>query len=418
MCGTVPVPYDELPVILPLDVTITGRGPSPLKDHPFVNTRCPRCRREAKRETDTMDTFVDSSWYFLRFASPHTSTSPFDKEDVSYWMPVDQYIGGIEHAVLHLLYARFFTKALRDTGLIAHIDEPFKNLLTQGMVCKEVKRCPRCGYLSDEECDDTRCRHCGSEYVRGAVEKMSKSKKNTVDPDSIIERYGADTTRLFTLFAAPPERDLEWSEEGVEGCYRFLNRVWRLVTEHLPAIKDVRPYRGEPELEGFLKEIRHITHRTIKKVTEDIEKRFHFNTAISGIMELVNSLYLWNGDKTGELERRVLRESLETVVILLSPFAPHISEELWQRMGNTTPLYRTSWPQYDPTAVEKEELLIVVQIDGKVRGKLTVPKDATKQKVEELALKEEGITRWLENRTVRKTIYVEGKILNIVTTRR
>ncbi len=416
-CGTVPLPYQELPVILPLDVNLTGRGLSPLKGHSFVNTTCPRCGRDAQRETDTMDTFVDSSWYFLRFTSPHTEDAPFKREDASYWMPVDQYIGGIEHAVLHLLYARFFTKAMRDMGL-ADIDEPFKNLLTQGMVCKETKRCPECGYLSDDECQDGRCKHCGREYATGAVEKMSKSKKNTVDPDSIIERYGADTTRLFTLFAAPPERDLEWSEEGVEGGYRFLNRVWRLVTEHLPLIKDVEPYRGGERLDGPLEEIRHMTHRTIKKVSEDMERRFHFNTAISAIMELVNSLYLWNRDKEDEPARMVLKEALQTVVALLSPFAPHIAEELWEKMGNTTPLYRTAWPEYDPKAIEKEEVLIVVQIDGKVRGKLTVPRDATREDVEERALGDEAIARWLEKRTIRKTIYVEGRILNIVTAQR
>ncbi len=413
-CGTVPVPYHKLPVVLPLDVNITGRGLSPLKEHSFVDTTCPRCGRKAERETDTMDTFVDSSWYFLRFTSPHSENQPFSPDCAHYWMPVDQYIGGIEHAVLHLLYARFFTKAIRDIGLLK-IDEPFKNLLTQGMVCKEIKRCPQCGYLSDDECDDGRCKHCGREYIKGAVEKMSKSKKNTVDPDSIIERYGADTTRLFTLFAAPPERDLEWSEEGVEGGYRFLNRVWRLVTEHLPLVKDVEAYSGGERLDGSLKEIRHITHRTIKKVTEDIEKRFHFNTAISSIMELVNSLYLWDGSKEDGLSRRVLKESLQTVVVLLSPFAPHIAEELWEKMGNTTPLYKTPWPEYDKEAIEKEEVLVVVQIDGKVRGKLTVPKDAPQKDVEERALKEDSIARWLKGKAIRKIIYVKGKILNIVT---
>ncbi len=413
-CGTVPVPYEELPVILPLDVNLAGRGLSPLKEHSFVNTTCPRCGKDAERETDTMDTFVDSSWYFLRFTSPHREDAPFGREDASYWMPVDQYIGGIEHAVLHLLYARFFTKAMRDMGL-ADIDEPFRNLLTQGMVCKETKRCPECGYLSDDECQNGRCKHCTRAYTTGAVEKMSKSKKNTVDPDSIIERYGADTTRLFTLFAAPPERDLEWSEEGVEGGYRFLNRVWRLVTEHLSLIKDEEPCRSGEGLDGLPKEIRHKTHRTIKRVSEDIEKRFHFNTAISAIMELVNSLYLWNEDKEDEPARRVLKEALQTVVALLSPFAPHIAEELWEKMGNPTPLYRTAWPEYDLQAIEKEEVLIVVQIDGKVRGKLTVPRDATREDVEEKALGDEAIARWLKNRTIRKTIYVEGRILNIVT---
>ncbi len=413
-CGIVPVPYEDLPVVLPRDVELTGRGLSPLENaEGFLNTKCPACGGPARRETDTMDTFVDSSWYFLRYISPEKEDLPFDKEEASYWMPVDQYIGGIEHAVLHLLYARFFTKALRDLGLV-DIDEPFEKLLTQGMVCKETLRCPEHGYLSTEEVKEGRCTRCGSPVEVGAVEKMSKSKKNTVDPDRIIKRYGADTTRLFSLFAAPPERDLDWSEEGVEGSYRFLGRVWRLVYDNLEVLKGAQARKDGTGLDGFLWDIHSMTHRTIWKVTRDIEERFHFNTAISSIMELVNALYQWKGEKDGPVERGVFRFSVETVIVLLSPFAPHICEELWEAIGNTTPLYRTSWPEHDPGALEKKEVLLVVQVNGRVRAKLTVPAGASKEAVQEAAMKDEKVSAWIKGKTIRKVIYVPDRILNIV----
>ncbi|MCR4286642.1 MAG: class I tRNA ligase family protein, partial [Deltaproteobacteria bacterium] len=333
-----------------------------------------------RRETDTMDTFVDSSWYFLRYISPHEDKLPFDKESAASWMPVDQYIGGIEHAVMHLLYARFFTKALRDLGLHGN-DEPFKNLLTQGMVCKETVKCPEHGFLLPEEAVGNKCVHCNKPVETGAVEKMSKSKKNIVDPDRIIERYGADTTRLFSLFAAPPEKDLDWSEEGVEGCYRFLARVWRLVEENkdkLPAVPYTEAADGNLDREPLLKEIHRQTHKTIKKVTDDIGVRFHFNTALSSIMELVNALYqllIQKADAWSGLDKLVFRESVEAVVILLSPFAPHMSEELWKRLGKNTPLYKTPWPGYDEGALVQHEVSLVVQINGKVRAKVSVPPD-------------------------------------------
>jgi len=411
-CGTVPVPYKDLPVILPEDVEITGKGLSPLQAPAFMETNCPKCGKPAKRETDTMDTFVDSSWYFLRYISPDEAALPFDKKEVSHWMPVDRYIGGVEHAVLHLLYSRFFTKALRDMGLF-QIDEPFKNLLTQGMVCKEILKCPKDGYLFPEEAHLGKCKHCGRGVEIGPTEKMSKSKKNTVDPDGIIEKYGCDTTRLFSFFAAPPERDLDWSEEGVEGSYRFLGRVWRLVNENMEVL-NAPPYRKENPLEGFLREIHRRTHMTIKKVTQDIEERLHFNTAISSIMELVNSLYQWEGGKNGALERSVFKEAVESVILLLSPFAPHISEELWQGLGNTTPVYKTPWPVVDHDSIKTEEVTVVVQINGKVRAKVSVALGSEKQAVEEVVMKDRRVLEWTEGKAVKKTVYVPDRIFNIV----
>ncbi len=417
-CGTVPVPYEDLPVILPENVKLTGKGLSPLAGaEDFVTVDCPRCGGKARRETDTMDTFVDSSWYFLRYISPKEERLPFKKIEAAYWMPVDQYIGGIEHAVLHLLYARFFTKALRDLGLHGS-DEPFKNLLTQGMVCKEILKCPEHGYLYPEESKDGRCVHCGKAVEAGAVEKMSKSKKNVVDPDKIIERYGADTTRLFSLFAAPPEKDLDWSEEGVEGSYRFLGRVWRLVTENLDALKGTQAYDAYKDgaLDGALKDLHQQTHRTIKKVTQDIEERFHFNTAISSIMELVNTLYqLQSGtDLKTNIGQKAFREAVESVVLLLSPFAPHISEELWERLGNATPVYDTPWPYLREDALAREEVTLVVQINGKVRSKVTVPVDAPEEEVREAVMKDDKTNEWIKGKEIKKFVYVPNKIVNMV----
>lgn len=418
-CGTVPVAYEDLPVALPEDVLLTGKGISPLASTPgFVEVKCPRCAGPARRETDTMDTFVDSSWYFLRYISPKELETPFNGDEAGYWMPVDQYIGGIEHAVMHLLYARFFTKALRDMGLHG-FDEPFRNLLTQGMVCKEILRCPVHGYLYPEEDRDGKCVHCGAAVEVGAVEKMSKSKKNVVDPDRIIREYGADTTRLFSLFAAPPEKDLDWNEEGVEGSYRFLGRVWRLVVENMELLDGRAAYDPATDgpLDGGLREIRRLTHRTIRKATQDIEERFHFNTAISSIMELCNGLYQFPGglDKTaGELKLKVFREAIEAVVLLLSPFAPHIAEELWERLGNQVPLYRTPWPAADDDALVKDETTIVVQINGKLRSKVIVPVDSDRDFVERAVMGDEKSAEWLKGKTVRKFVYVPNKIVNIV----
>ncbi len=419
-CGAVPVPYEELPVILPENVQLTGKGGSPLATAPgFAEAKCPKCGSKARRETDTMDTFVDSSWYFLRYASPKEDKLPFTSEDAAHWMPVDQYIGGIEHAVMHLLYARFFTKALRDLGLHA-VDEPFRNLLTQGMVRKEISTCPEHGYLFPEEAVGGKCSRCGAAVETGPVEKMSKSKKNTIDPDTLIRQYGADTTRLFSLFAAPPDKDLDWSEEGVEGSYRFLGRVWRLVTDNIGLLKSTSAYDATVHgpLEGTAREMHFLTHTTIKKVTDDIEKRFHFNTAISSIMELVNAAYLHVarlGDaKSEDAGARVLREAVDAVVLLLSPFAPHISEELWANLGNTEPVYSTPWPEVRDDALARDEVVLVVQINGKVRSKVSVPADADEGTVKEMVMNDAKVQEWMDGKTLRKFVYVPNRIVNVV----
>lgn len=375
-CGTLPVPEEELPVVLPLKVEITGKGGSPLAQVPeFVNTACPRCKGPAKRETDTMDTFVESSWYFLRYACPDNHKEPFD-ERVNYWMPVDQYIGGIEHAVLHLLYARFFTKVLRDLGYI-DLDEPFERLLTQGMVIKD-----------------------------GA--KMSKSKGNVVDPDEMVQRYGADTVRLFILFSAPPEKDLDWKDEGIEGCYRFLNRLWRLFFELVPKLAE-----NEPSQEFTLEETEFCRriHMTVKKVTDDIE-RFHFNTAIAQMMEWTN--YLYESIPKG-IRPSLWRDALEKMCLLLHPFVPHITEELWTEvLKKQPPLLDQRWPAYDPEWVKVPQVTVVIQVDGKVRDKIQVPEDLPEEEVKRLALETPGARRHTEGRIVKKIVYVPKKLVNIV----
>ena len=383
-CGIVPVPEEELPVELPLNVEFKPRGGSPLAEcEEFVRTRCPRCGGEARRETDTMDTFVESSWYFARFACADYDKGPLDPKRVRYWLPVDQYIGGIEHAVLHLLYSRFFVKVLRDMGIV-EFDEPFTRLLTQGMVIKD-----------------------------GA--KMSKSKGNIVDPDDMIARYGADTTRLFILFASPPEKDLDWKEEGVEGSFRFLNRLWRLIYEMREQIEGAEPFRGpQSSLTPEGAEFRRQVHKTMKKVTEDIE-RFHFNTAIAAVMELVNYLYLMKEKEVQEPQILSLwREALENLVILLHPFVPHITEELWEALGHSPSLWDVPWPSYDPDAVLEEEMLIVVQVNGKLRDRITVPASWDEERIKEQALKSPRIRRHTEGKEIRRIIYVPRRLVNIV----
>jgi leucyl-tRNA synthetase len=341
-CGVVPVPEEQLPVRLPDDVVFKA-GENPLTTSAsFVNTVCPECGAPAKRETDTMDTFMCSSWYFLRYCDPRNSKEAFGKEAAGRWMNVDQYVGGVEHAILHLLYARFFTKALRDFGYLT-VDEPFENLLTQGMVCLD-----------------------GS--------KMSKTKGNVVSPEEIIGKYGADTARLFILFAAPPERDLEWSDQGVEGCFRFLNRIWRLVAQYEEMLKKPDPAMSNCAFDGLdaeAKKMRFQIHTAIKKVTNDIGMRFNFNTAISAVMELVNGLYLYKEQPNVNLA--VAREGIETVLKLLAPFAPHITEELWSAIGFEQSIHKQSWPVADEGALQEEEITIVLQVNGKVRDKVQVP---------------------------------------------
>jgi leucyl-tRNA synthetase len=365
-----------------------------------------------------MDTFVESSWYFDRFACPDYDKGPLDRRRVDYWMPVDQYIGGIEHAILHLLYSRFFTRVLKKMGWVC-VEEPFTNLLTQGMVCKEVYECSRDGYLFPDEVEGQgekiRCQKCGGQVSIGRLEKMSKSKKNVVDPEYLIEKYGADTARMFCLFASPPEKDLDWSDQGVEGSARFLNRVWRLFYEQHRHLQNVKSFPFGTTLEGDQKFLRQKTHKTIKKVTEDIE-RFHFNTAISAIMELVNEIYVSEiKNQTDEISRRVIREAIETVVILLSPFVPHFTEELWEALGNRESVIKTRWPDYDQEAVLEEEILIVIQVNGKLRDRMTIPASYGEEEVKAWALKSERIRRLLEGKKIKRVILVPKKLVNIVS---
>jgi leucyl-tRNA synthetase len=414
-CGIVPVPEKDLPVVLPLDVKMLETGQSPLALSPaFVNTPCPRCSRPGRRETDTMDTFVESSWYFLRYACPRYDNGPLDKDKVNYWMPVDQYIGGIEHAILHLLYARFYTKVLRDLGIVRQ-DEPFTNLLTQGMVHKETTRCPQHGWLFPQEVEEGKCTVCGSAVEIGRTEKMSKSKKNVVDPDELIEQHGADTIRLFCLFAAPPEKDLDWNDQGVEGAFRFLSRVWRIIQVHAETVKDAKPCHGKEDLPEALRNLRRKTHQTIRKVTEDLEERFHFNTAISAIMELVNTLYQFDVNSVeSPFKNPVLREAMETIVLLLYPVSPHITEELWQILGHTESISKEAWPPYDPEVAKEEEMVIVIQINGKLRGQITVPVNTLEQDIKTLAQNDERTKQWTEGKKIVKIIHVPRKLINMV----
>jgi leucyl-tRNA synthetase len=423
-CGMQTVPAHELPVVLPEDVAPTGEGGSPLAAHAgFVTATCPKCGGTARRETDTFDTFLESSWYFLRYASPdpradatgdalrftpeEIARGPFDRQEVDYWMAVDQYIGGIEHAVLHLLYARFYTKALRDLGHIS-ADEPFTRLLTQGMVCKETWRCPTHGWLLPDEVNGGACSRCSQPAEQGRVVKMSKSKKNVVDPDALIDRYGADTARLFSLFAAPPERDLEWSVEGVEGAYRFLGRVWRLATQ----VAEMGAGVGEESAGKAETDLARRIHQTIRKVSRDAEEAFHFNTAIAAIMELTNAAQSYCAGVVHD--PALARRAVETIVHLLNPFAPHITEELWEVLGHREPLHATPWPDYDPELAKEEEIELVLQVNGKVRGRVTVAADTPQAELEGVALADPAIQKWLDNKPPRKVIVVPGRLVNVV----
>jgi len=415
-CGTVPVPEEDLPVVLPLELDMRPNGGSPLPFEPsFFETTCPKCKGKARRETDTMDTFVESSWYFDRYTCPGYDKGPLDPEKVDYWMPVDQYIGGIEHAILHLLYSRFYTRVLRDFGFLK-ISEPFTNLLTQGMVCKETEECPEHGYLYPTEVKDSRCVHCQAEVIRGNTVKMSKSKKNVVDPQELIDQYGADTVRMFCLFASPPDKDLEWSDQGVDGSYRFLNRIWRLVTLNLGSIMGVSVYGGDEALEGEIRALHRKTHETIKRVTADIENRFHFNTAISAVMELVNDVnqFLNTSEHKDDAAWSVVREAVETTVVLLSPVAPHITEELWQMLGHDRPLIEVSWPTYKAAALQVETRQIVLQVNGKVRNRIEVPASYDERAIEEAALADERVQQFVGAKPIKKVIVVQKKLVNVV----
>ena len=415
-CGIVPVKKEDLPVVLPLDLDMRPNGGSPLPlDPSFTETTCPKCGSKARRETDTMDTFVESSWYFDRYACPDYQDGPLDAKRVGYWLPVDQYIGGIEHAILHLLYSRFYTRVLKDLGHIG-IKEPFTNLLTQGMVCKATETCPQHGYLFPKEVEDGRCTRCGTEVINGNIVKMSKSKKNVVDPQELIDRYGADTVRMFCLFASPPDKDLEWSEQGVEGSHRFLQRVWRLVIDNLKDLKTVKAFDGKTELKEPLKSVHRKTHETIKKVTDDIENRFHFNTAISAVMELVNETnqFLNAGGQRDTTAWSVVRNAVETTIILLSPVVPHISDHLWQLMGHEGFLLNASWPEYQEEALVTEKKLIILQVNGKVRSRIEVVASSSEQEIEALALADEKVQRHLKGKSVKRVIVVQKKLVNVV----
>ena len=417
-CGIVPVDEKDLPVILPENVKLSTEGGSPLAAlKEFVETTCPKCKGPASRETDTMDTFVESSWYFDRYCCPDYDTKPgLDRKKLDYWMPVDQYIGGIEHAILHLLYSRFYTKVLRDFGVIG-VDEPFTNLLTQGMVCKETMKCKEHGYLFPDQAADGKCHICGKDVIIGKTEKMSKSLKNVVDPDYLVKKYGADTARIFCLFAAPPEKDLEWSDQGVDGSFRFLGRLWRIVDEYLEDIKGVAPANGALQLEGDLKSLRRKTHQTIRKVSIDIEDRFHFNTAISAVMELVNVVYqVKRPASSDKVALSVVREALEAAIILLVPIVPHVTEELWQLLGHQNLASDMSWPEFDPAIASEEEMTIVVQINGKLRSRMTVPVDESEEKIKADALADEKIKSMTAGMQIKKVIYVPKKLVNIVVT--
>ncbi len=380
-CGTVPVPEDQLPVALPKNIQITGQGGSPLNYvSEFVNVKCPKCNAAAKRETDTMATFFDSSWYFLRFCSPTNDKKIFDQADAKYWMPVDQYIGGIEHAILHLLYSRFFTKFFKDLGMI-DFDEPFTRLLTQGMVLKDG-------------------------------EVMSKSRGNTVDPDEIIKKYGTDSLRLFILFAAPPEDQLEWNDNAIDGSWRFLNRVWNLTQKRYRFVED-KILADQMDQED--KDLERERNLTIKKVTEDIADGFKFNTAISSLMILMNRLDKYKGEESNSTKQAILNRTIKSIVLLLAPFTPHICEELWQKIGSKEKsVANVSWPSFDATAIKQDLIQVVVQVNGKLRGKFDVAVDISEAQLKEMILADVTIQKFLAGQPIKKFIYIPGKIANLV----
>jgi leucyl-tRNA synthetase len=399
--GIVPVPDDQLPVELPKIAQFTGRGDSPLAQvAEFVNVTCPKCGGPARRETDTMDTFVDSSWYFYRFADPHNDKLPFDPATLKYWLPVDFYSGGVEHAILHLIYSRFFARVFRDLGLVDH-NEPFTQLLTQGMVLKD-----------------------------GNV--MSKSKGNVVDPDTMLQKFGADALRLYVMFVAPPEKEVEWTDAGLEGSFRFLARVWRLVDHWASVVSNGRGATGGEELTTAERAVRRKTHETIRRVTADIESRQQLNTAVSALMELVNELYTFSeqteigsparhtsgSTQTSVLERPgtvvVVAEAVDALVRMLAPFAPHTGEELWEMLGHKGGLSASTWPSFDAEVAKAEEIVVPVQINGKVRGRLTVAATATESELESLALADPAVKAHTQGKTIKKVVVVKGKLVSLV----
>ena len=410
--GYQPVPEAELPVLLPTDIEFVPSGQSPLASHPtWKNTTCPICQGPARRETDTMDGFMESSWYFLRYTSPQYAGGILDEAGQSF-LPVDQYIGGSEHATKHLIYSRFFTKMLSDWGVLPKtLREPFVRLLTQGMVLKDAYRCTEHDYLYPEEVQDGRCGKCGQQAQHLRQMKMSKTFRNVVEPMALVEKYGADTARLFCLFAAPPDSVLEWNEAGVEGCSRFLGRLYRLVQRYL-ALPDGHVVGLEVAVNDAQADLRRITHKTIRRVSTDIFERHQFNTAIAAIMELSNAITDFLAKESAQSP--ALRESIETAVLLLGPMAPHLTEELWQALGHTDLVALHPWPVFDEAAARDDQLTIVVQVNGKKRAELLVPAEASEQQITQQALADGAVRQFSEGKTIKKAIYVKGRLLNLV----
>jgi leucyl-tRNA synthetase len=430
-CGIVPVPLADLPVTLPEEAPITGTGEAPLaKVQAFVETSCPKCGGPARRDTDTMDTFVDSAWYFARYLDPHNDREPFARHLADRWLPVDIYVGGPEHAVMHLLYFRFWYKVMRDMGLVSGA-EPVRRLVTQGMVVRNSARCPQHGYRDGDGVDATDpkrpvCSDCGQPLAQ-QLEKMSKSKLNGVSPEAMFEQYGADTARLFCLFAAPPEKDIDWSDTGVAGCFGFLRRIWTFYSQQrdwFAALHELDgPVDEAPLSEEYVK-FHRLLHRTIQRVTRDIVEELQFNTAIAAMMELLNGCRVFEAlpastdgvpdDPAVREALRLLRLTTRSLALLLSPFASHVAEELWAGMGCDGLACQQAWPQFDPAATVEDVVTIAVQINGKLRATVQVPRDATKQDLEAVARADAKVIKWLEGKTIRRVIAVPGRLVNIV----
>ncbi|MEM9122679.1 MAG: leucine--tRNA ligase, partial [Pseudomonadota bacterium] len=417
-CGIVPVPKTDLPVLLPEDVTFEGQG-NPLASHPtWKYVACPQCGEPAERETDTFDTFVDSSWYFARFCDAD-APSPTNLEAVTYWLPVDQYIGGVEHAILHLLYSRYFSRIMKQTGHLS-VSEPFAGLFTQGMVCHETYRAEDGAWLEPDDvvkdASGARQRETGKPVVVGPVEKMSKSKKNTVDPEAIIEQYGADTARWFMLSDSPPERDVEWTEAGIEGAWRFTNRLWRLIAEIAARLETQTEAASTDTPQAAFKDLERASHRTIAAITDDIEA-FRFNKAVARLYEFAGALatahkHAQSGLAAGEAA--ILRQAAETATLLVAPMMPHLAEELWARLGHSTLAAQTPWPTFDPSLVKDEAIVLPVQINGKKRADLSVDPEITREEAERLALDLDPVKKALGGQAPTKVIYVPGRIINVV----
>jgi len=408
----VPVPEDQLPVLLPETKFIGKMG---LADIPgYADTTCPTCGGPARRDTDTMDTFVDSSWYFLRFINSQDTEHIFARDDVDHWLPVDQYVGGVEHAILHLLYARFITKALHDMGHLG-FKEPFARLFTQGMVCHVAYRCPEHGWLfpKDVVADEGKCPHCGQALEVSSF-KMSKSKRNVVDPKEIVDYYGADTERLYTMFMGPPDRDIDWTDDGIRGAFRFLNRVWKLIITNIDQLAEVGAVADPSTLDEDAASLWRRVHRTIRKVSEDIEERFSFNTAVAAIMELFNELspYITREDA----DDRLLREAVDSMILILSPFTPFVCEELWQRTGHQDSILDQAWPSYQEEALEEDTVEIPVQVNGKLRARITVSAATASDPaaLKEAALANERVQETLVGKELIKAIPIPSKMVSLV----